>query len=64
MANLIIADLFQDGDFFEQLTPEELQMNVVGGATGQGWMWLLETLERRRSLASRTQVGRRIGRFD
>lgn len=36
MANLIIADLFQDGDFFEQLTPEELQINVVGGATGAG----------------------------
>ena len=34
MANLIIADLFQDGDFCEQLT--ELQMNVVGGATGAG----------------------------
>ncbi len=36
MANLIIADLFQDGDFFEQLTPEELQTNIVGGATGAG----------------------------
>ncbi|MGB5633903.1 MAG: hypothetical protein WBM44_11705 [Waterburya sp.] len=36
MAKLIIADLFQNGDFFEQLTKEELQMNVVGGATAAG----------------------------
>ncbi len=36
MANFIITNLFQDGDFCEQLTPEELQMNIVGGATGAG----------------------------
>lgn len=36
MANLTISDLFLDGDFFEQLTKEELEMNVFGGATAAG----------------------------
>ena len=36
MSNLMITDLIQDGDFLEQLTPEELQMNVFGGATAAG----------------------------
>lgn len=36
MANLTISDLFLDGDFCEQLTSEELEMNVVGGATAAG----------------------------
>jgi hypothetical protein len=36
MAKLIIADLFLDGDFCEELTKDELELNVVGGATGAG----------------------------
>lgn len=36
MANLIIADLFSDGDFYEELTKEELEVNIFGGATGAG----------------------------
>ena len=36
MTNLKITDLFSDGDFFEQLTPEELKLNICGGATGAG----------------------------
>jgi hypothetical protein len=36
MAKLIISDLFLDGDFCEQLTKEELEQNVFGGATGAG----------------------------
>lgn len=36
MSNLTISDLILDGDFFEQLTKEDLEMNVFGGATGAG----------------------------
>jgi hypothetical protein len=36
MANLTISDLFLDGDFCEQLTKEELEMNIFGGAAGAG----------------------------
>jgi hypothetical protein len=36
MARLVIADLFLDGDFCEELTKEELKQNVFGGATGAG----------------------------
>ena len=36
MANLKITNLFDDGDFFEQLPPEELESNIFGGATGAG----------------------------
>ena len=36
MANLNITDLFIEGDFFEQLTEEELELNVYGGAAGAG----------------------------
>lgn len=36
MASLVIADLFLDGDFCEELTKKELKQNVFGGATGAG----------------------------
>lgn len=36
MSNLTISDLIRDGDFFEQLTTEDLEMSVFGGATGAG----------------------------
>jgi hypothetical protein len=36
MASLVIADLFLDGDFCKELTREELEQNVFGGATGAG----------------------------
>jgi hypothetical protein len=36
MANLIICDLCLDGDFCEELTTEELEQKVFGGATGAG----------------------------
>jgi hypothetical protein len=36
MANLNITDLFIEGDFFEQLTKEELELDVYGGAAGAG----------------------------
>jgi hypothetical protein len=36
MASLVIADLFLDGDFCEELTSGQLEQNVCGGATGAG----------------------------
>jgi hypothetical protein len=36
MARLVIADLFLDGDFCEELTSSQLEQNVCGGATGTG----------------------------
>ena len=36
MSNLKITNLFDDGDFFEQLPLEELEANIFGGATGAG----------------------------
>lgn len=36
MASLVIADLFLDGDFCEELTSSQLEQDVFGGATGAG----------------------------
>jgi hypothetical protein len=36
MARLVIADLFLDGDFCEELTSGQVEQNVCGGATGAG----------------------------
>jgi len=36
MASFAISDLCQEVDFFEELTPEELQKTVLGGAAAAG----------------------------
>lgn len=36
MTNRTISDLFLDGDFFEQLTKEELEMDICGAGAGAG----------------------------
>ena len=61
--NLTISDLFLDGDFCEQLTKEELEMNVFGGATAAGSVSAAEYY-RRGNLVGETAVTASVAASD